>query len=69
MLPRMACHVIRLLTETECGACAGELPAGYVVITDEIEPPIFVAVCNGCEDGLEGADRAARIRDHASSPN
>ncbi len=57
----MACHVTRLLTETECGACAGELPAGYAVITDEIEHPVFVAVCEGCTSGLPGAEQATRL--------
>ncbi len=57
----MACHVIRLLSDTECGACAGELPAGHAVITDEIEHPVFVAVCEGCTSGLPGVDRAIRI--------
>ncbi len=59
----MACHVIRLLTDTECGACAGELPAGYAVITDEIEHPAFQAVCEGCTSGLPGVEAARRVLD------
>ncbi len=57
----MACHVIRLLSATECGACAGELPAGYTVITDEIERPVYVAVCGGCTSGLPGIDAAREV--------
>ncbi len=57
----MACHVIRLLLETECGACASDLPVGYAVVTDEIEHPAYVAVCRGCTSGLGGAERAARL--------
>ncbi len=57
----MACHVIRLLTSTECGACAGELPAGYAVITDEIEHPVFQAVCTGCTSGLPDSEQAIRL--------
>ncbi len=54
----MACHVIRLLSATECGACAGDLPAGDAVITDQIEPPVYVAVCDGCTNGLDNAGQA-----------
>ncbi len=57
----MACHVIRLLSETECGACAGDLPAGYAVITNQIKPPVFVAVCDGCTNGLDNAGQALRL--------
>ncbi len=57
----MACHVIRLLSDTECGACAGELPAGDAVITDQIEPPVYVAVCDGCTSGLDKAGHALRL--------
>ncbi len=55
----MACHVLRLLAVTECGACARALPPGYAVITSLIEDPVYVAVCDGCASGLDGA-RAAR---------
>ncbi len=57
----MACHVIRLLTATECGACAGDLPAGYAVITDEVEHPVYVAVCEGCQSGLPGVEAARQV--------
>ncbi len=57
----MACHVIRLLSDTECAACAGELPAGDAVITDEIEAPVYVAVCEGCTSGLPDAEQAMRL--------
>ncbi len=57
----MACYLIRLLTATECAACAGELPAGYAVITDEIESPVFVAVCDGCQLGLPGLEAARQV--------
>ncbi len=64
----MACHVIRLLADTGGGACAGELPAGYAVITDEIEHPVYVAVCEGCTSGLDSAGRAIRrLRLHKTS--
>ena len=64
----MACHVIRLLTDTECGACAGELPAGYAVITDEIEHPVFQAVCQGCTSGQPGAEAARKVLESARRP-
>ncbi len=57
----MACHVIRLMAATECAACAGELPPGYAVITDELEYPVFVAICEDCTAGLDGATRAVRV--------
>ncbi len=57
----MACHVIRLLTATECGACARGLPPGYAVITDLIEDPVYVAVCDGCTSGLDGAPVARQL--------
>ncbi len=57
----MACHVLRLETESECGACGGAVPAGYRVITDEIEMPIFVVVCEGCTSGLDGGNTALRL--------
>ncbi len=65
----MACHVIRLLSATECGACARELPAGYAVITDLIEDPVYVAVCRGCTSGLDGAREAVRICDRRQNSN
>ncbi len=61
MLEPMACHVIRLLADTECGACSGDLPAGYAVITDEIEHPVFQAVCTGCQSGLPGIETARKV--------
>ena len=63
----MACHVIRLLSDTECGACAGELNAGYAVISDEIESPVFVAVCEGCTSGLPGIEAARKVLDFLKS--
>ncbi len=54
----MACHVLRLETESECGACGRAVAAGYRVITNEIETPFYVVVCQGCTPGRDGA-RAA----------
>ncbi len=61
----MTCHIIRLLSETECGACARELPAGLAVATDLIEDPVFVAVCRGCTDGLPDAEHAIQLLESA----
>ncbi len=58
----MACLVIRLSLDAECGACGGTVPPGHAVITDEIESPVFVPVCEGCEPGLEGVAAAAALR-------
>ena len=57
----MVCHVLRL--ETECGACGRPVPLGRVLITDQIEPPVYVVVCEGCTSGLDGARVAATLRD------
>ena len=59
----MACHVLRLSAESECGACSRDVPPCRVVITDELETPVFVVVCRGCTGGLEGAEASATIRD------
>ena len=48
----MACNAVRLLTETDCGACGRTVPAGYAVITDEPEYPVWLVVCTGCTSGL-----------------
>ncbi len=67
MLDGMACHVIRLMDATECGACSGELPAGLAVITDELERPVFVAVCDGCTSGLPDSRRAIQLLESRKS--
>ncbi len=61
----MACHIIRLLSETECGACGHELAAGLAVATDLIEDPVFVVVCRGCTDGLPDAEYAIQLLESA----
>ncbi len=50
----MACQILRLSAASECGACGCEVPAGYRVITNQIEVPIYVVVCEGCTSGLDG---------------
>ncbi len=53
-------------------ACAGDLLAGYAVITGEIEHPVFVAVCEGCTSGLPGVDwviRILRLCNRSQHPN
>ncbi len=59
----MACHVLLLDAESECGACGRDVPAGRVVITDEIETPVYVVVCEGCTSGLDGVWVALRLLD------
>ncbi len=58
----MSCLVIRLSLDAECGACGHTVPPGLAVITDQIEPPVFVPVCEGCELGLDGVAAAAALR-------
>ncbi len=58
----MACLVMRLSLDAECGACGRTVPPGRAVITDELEPPVFVPVCEGCEPGLDGVAAAAALR-------
>ncbi len=58
----MACLVIRLSLDAECGACGRTVPPGRAVITDQIEAPVFVPVCEGCEPGLDGVAAAAALR-------
>ncbi len=58
----MACLVIRLSLDAECGACGRTVPPGLAVITDQIEPPVFQPVCEGCEPGLDGVAAAAAFR-------
>ncbi len=58
----MACLVIRLNLDAECGACGRTVPPGLAVITDQIEPPVLVPVCEGCEPGLDGVAAAAALR-------
>ena len=60
-MPGMACNVVRLLTATDCGVCGRTVAEGYAVITDEVEQPVWLVVCEGCEDGLTGLDRAQRV--------
>ncbi len=57
----MACYVIRLSLDAECGACGAIVEPGYALATDEIEDPVLVIVCRGCEGGLDGAKRAAGL--------
>ncbi len=57
----MACNVLRLGTESECGACGHDVPAGRVLITDEIEAPVYVVICKGCTQGLDGVQPALRM--------
>ncbi len=57
----VACHVLRLGTESECGACGRDVPAGYQVITDQIEAPVCVVVREGCTSGLDGVRLALRL--------
>ncbi len=38
------------------------VPPGRAVITDQIESPVFVPVCEGCELGLDGVAAAATLR-------
>ena len=47
--------------ESECGACGRDVPAGRVVITDEIEAPVYVVICEGCTQGLDGVGPALRL--------
>ncbi len=58
----MTCLVIRLRLGAECGACGRTVPPGRAVITDQIEAPVFVPVCEGCELGLDGVAAAAALR-------
>ncbi len=58
----MACLVIRLNLDAECGACGHTVPPGLAVITDQIESAVFVPVCEGCEPGLDGVAAAAAFR-------
>ncbi len=58
----MTCLVIRLSLDAECGACGRTVSPGRAVITDQIESPVFVPVCEGCELGLDGVAAAARLR-------
>ncbi len=55
----MVCHVLWLETESECGACGHDVPAGYRVITDQLQMPFYVVVCKDCTAGLDDV-RAAR---------
>ena len=57
----MACHVLRLEKKAECSACGRSVPPGRMVITDQIEPPVFVPVCKDCTDDLDGAEQAIRL--------
>ncbi len=57
----MACHVLRLTSESECGACSRAVPAGYAVITSQIEPPLYVVVCGDCSPDLDGARVALKL--------
>ncbi len=50
----MPCQVARLLTETDCGVCGRTVPAGYAVITNEPEFPVWLVVCMDCTSGLGG---------------
>ncbi len=58
----MTCLVIRLSLDAECGACGHTVPPGRAVITDQIESPVFVPVCEDCELGLDGVAAAATLR-------
>ncbi len=58
----MACLVIRLSLDAEGGACGHTVPPGLAVITDQIAPPVFVPVCEGCELGLDGVAAATALR-------
>ena len=57
----MACHVLRLQAEAECGACSRPVPPGRKVITDEIEAPVYVVVCRECALDLDGAEQAIKL--------
>ncbi len=57
----LACHVLRLNAESECGACGCDVPAGYRVITDQVETPFYVVVCEDCTSGLDGVRVALRL--------
>ncbi len=61
----MACHVLRLDVAAECGSCSRLAGPGRVVITDQIEPPVYVVACPECAPGLDGAELAIRVRDRA----
>ncbi len=57
----MACQVLWLETESECGACSRDVPAGYRVITDQIGAPFYVVVCEDCTLGLDGVRVAQQL--------
>ncbi len=57
----MACHVLRLQVESECGTCSRAVPPGRMLITDQIEPPVFVVVCRECGPSLDGAEQAIKL--------
>ncbi len=60
----MACHVLWLETESECGACGREVQAGFRVITDEVTAPIYVVVCEDCTpQGPDGVRVALWLRE------
>ncbi len=59
----MACQVLRLETEAECGACGRPVEPGRMVITNQLEAPIFVVVCRECAPYLEGTVQAIMLRD------
>ncbi len=63
----MACHVLRLETESECGACGRAVSAGYLVITDQIETPVYVVVCKGCTRGLDGEEEALQLLEYKAA--
>ncbi len=59
----MACQVLRLETEAECGACGRPVEPGRVVITDQLETSVYVVVCRECAPCLDGAAQAIMLRD------
>ncbi len=59
----MACQVLRLETEVECGACGRPVELCRMVVTDQREASFYVVVCRECAPYLDGAARAIVLRD------